>query len=70
MATVFQQAIDSGEISGPVSATVYAVMYSGMIMGLQMGRDQGLFSDAQGQNNARMLAETVVASLLDGIGNV
>jgi AcrR family transcriptional regulator len=70
MATVFQQAIDAGEIADTVSAAAYAVMYSGMIMGLQMGRDQGLFHDEQAKDNARLLAETAVVSLLDGIGKI
>lgn len=67
IATIFQQAVDNGEISSAIPATQYAVMYQGMIMGIQLG--QRFLAEEMPPFDIHVAAATVVNSLLDGIRN-
>jgi AcrR family transcriptional regulator len=64
---LFQQAIDSGEITQEIPANLLALMYEGMTMGVQFGRH--FFAADIEQRDTQELATMVVQSFLDGITN-
>lgn len=64
---LFQQAIDSGEVTRKMPANLLAMMYEGMAMGVQFGRH--FFAADIEQRDTEELATMIVQSFLDGIAN-
>lgn len=64
---LFQQAIDSGEITQGIPANLLALMYEGMTWGVQFGRH--FFAADIEQRDTEELATMIVQSFLDGIAN-